>query len=69
MIDDYCINEFYALKVDYFPEKEEFVFSCLKNNGGIQCAVFDKYLNLSSIVLYEFTDCEYLNGYSVLYFI
>ena len=64
---DYCRNEFYALKVDYFPEKKEYVFSCLTSDGGIISFFFDKYFNILSNSSYELRNCEYLYGYSILY--
>ena len=38
-----CINNYYSLKVNYYPETEEFAFSCLTTDGGI---MFSFYNNL-----------------------
>ena len=38
---DDIINE----KLSYFPENEEFGFSCLTKEGGIQVVTFDKNLD------------------------
>ena len=62
-----CRDNFYALKVDYFPEKEEYIFSCLMEEGGIQAVRFDKYFNVTSQLNYSYRKCEYIYGYSILY--
>ena len=62
-----CIENYYALQVNYFPETEEFVFSCLLKDGGIQFNFYDKTLNNSYNRIYKLTDCEQIFGYSLLY--
>ena len=62
-----CRNSYYGMKVDYFPETEEFAFSCLTDEGGIHFRFYNKYLNNGYNRVYKFTKCENIYGYSLLY--
>ena len=35
-----CITQYYAYDIKYFPEKEQFVFSCITSSGGIHFEIF-----------------------------
>ena len=61
-----CRNRFYAMKVNYFPETDEFAFSCITQEGGVQIQFFDKDFNGYQKV-YKFTECGDIYGYSILY--
>ena len=37
-----CVLKPYNLKAYYFPESEDYVFSCLTVDGGIQTTIYDK---------------------------
>ena len=60
-----CKKEYYALKVNYIPEKDEFIFSCSGNNGNISFCIFDNTFNYKEIN--KFDDCETIDGYSTIY--
>jgi hypothetical protein len=41
--DDYkCKKEYYALKIDFYKEKNDFIFSCINNEGGIFSIIYDE---------------------------
>ena len=61
-----CINNYYGSKINYFQEKEEFVFSCLAENRSIFINYFDKEFNNNNSLI-KFNDCENIYGYSILY--
>ena len=61
-----CINNYYGSKINYFQEKEEFVFSCLVENRSIFINYFDKEFNNNNSLI-KFNDCENIYGYSILY--
>ena len=64
-----CIPEYYSLKMYYFPQKEEFIFSCLTKDGGIQIHILDKDFEEASkplVNLHILEACE-IYGYSILY--
>ena len=65
-----CRTKYYSLKVNYLHESDEFAFSCITNQGGIQIITFEK--NLADIKyptnkLYEFNNCSNIYGHSILY--
>ena len=37
-----CRNEIYGLKINYFSNKKEYIFSCTGINGNITFCIFDK---------------------------
>ena len=64
-----CIDEYYAMKVDYFEDIEQIVFSCITIDGGIQAVIYNKIIENISEPIYtisKFEDCE-IYGYSILY--
>ena len=64
--DTKCSSKTYGFKVEYYKEKEEFAFSCLTQNGGIEVIIYDKSLT-NDKEIYKFIDCEDIYGYSLLY--
>ena len=60
-----CKNEYYSLKVDYIPQKDEFIFSCSGNTGNISFCIFNNSFNYKEID--KFNECENIDGYSTLY--
>ena len=63
-----CLNKYYGIKVNYFKNSNEFVFSCLTLDGGIQIETYYKnFKNINKNEIYPLTDCSYINGYSILY--
>ena len=61
-----CINNYYFYKINYYQEKEEFIFSCLGENRSIYTNNFDKEINNNNFLI-KFNDCENIYGYSILY--
>ena len=47
-----CSSKTYGFKVEYYKEKEEFAFSCLTQNGGIEVGFYDKRLTKANRVIY-----------------
>ena len=62
-----CRDKIYGMKVDYLNETKEVSFSCSDSDGSIQVALFDRNLETPSSSLKQFTDCETIYGYSILY--
>lgn len=63
-----CLNKYYGIKVNYFQNSNEFIFSCLTLDGGIQLEAYDKDINNArKNELYVLTDCSTIHGYSILY--
>ena len=65
-----CRTKYYSLKVNYLHENDEFAFSYITNQGGIQIITFEK--NLADIdyptnKFYEFNNCSNIYGHSVLF--
>ena len=60
-----CRNEYYGLKVNYFPEKDEFISSCLGENGNITYCIFNNNFNYEEINKFE--NCNNINGYSTVF--
>ena len=48
LLGEKCQLELYNLKVYYFPETEEYVFSCLNIHGEIQTTIYNKNMAKSS---------------------
>ena len=60
-----CKDAYYGLKVSYYKEKEEYIFSCIIEDGGIGIEFFDKDLNNYEELIKRF-DCD-IYGYSIIY--
>ena len=71
--DKNCLTKYYGMNIKYFPEKEQFVFSCLMEEGGVHFEIMDKSFNYPypyGYPIYKFT--EYpgdIYGHSILYYI
>ena len=66
-----CTYKYFEFKVNYFQEKDEFVFSCVDNNENIKYVIYkfdnsNKLLNTSSL-LQKSNECEKFNGYTFYY--
>jgi hypothetical protein len=66
---EYIINCNYQYSVltkfNYIREKEQYVFSCLSDNGFINLINFNN--NNEYISNYEINNCNYKNGYSIFF--
>ena len=65
--EDKCLNNLYGLKVEYSYEKEEFIFSCLYEGGGVQLIIFNKDLTEGYEPNFRLINCENIKGYSIIY--
>ena len=62
----YCRNQFHGLKMNYYKDKEEFIFSCIDDNGKISVEFFNKnYINYN--FTFKYHECQNIYGYSILY--
>ena len=76
-LEDYIYNDeplcqteyYYKLRVDYFYESNQFVFSCLGNEHNIKYISYyvneEDYIINDYYELFEGSECEYLNGYNL----
>ena len=63
-----CDNKYYGYKVNYYIETNNydyFLFSCIHNNGNIIFAFFE--MNIAFTEEYKYSDCENIDGYSIIY--
>ena len=60
-----CRNEYYGLKINYFSQNDEFIFSCLGENGNITYCIFNNDFDYEEINKFE--NCDSINGYSTLF--
>ena len=65
-----CWNQYYAFKINYFSEKNEFVFSCLGYSDNLKYVIY-KFNNDNNLMYESFTirekRCENFNGYNIFY--
>ena len=54
-----CKQKVYGLKVSYFPQNQQFVFTCLLEDKGIQIASFNNNLTFSYEEDLIFIDCKF----------
>ena len=69
--DKHCLTKYYALNLKYFPEKNQYVFSCLTEGGGIQFYIFNQTFQYPISYKYDeykFTDFASIYGHSILYY-
>ena len=68
-----CLTKYYGIKINYFPEKDQFVFSCLAEGGGIHYEIMNSdfgYPYPYGYPIYKFTEYpEGIYGHSILYYI
>ena len=66
-----CIKYNYGLKVNYFSEKNQFIFSCISGNNYITYILFyfddNNSLKNDNHKLNSTNECEYFNGYNFFY--
>ena len=60
-----CRNNYYSLKVNYYPQKDQYIFSCAGNNGNISFCIFNSSFSFNEINKFE--QCESVYGYSTIY--
>ena len=68
--DDYnysCKPKYYSLRIEYFKEKDDFIFSCLKDSGGIITVIFDEDFYLKAELIDKDIICDNNYGYSLIY--
>ena len=67
-----CITKHYAFNIKYFPEKEQFVFSCLEEDGGIIFMIYNMsfaYPEPYGYPYQKFTEYQRsIYGHSILYY-
>ena len=64
-----CINEENKTRINIFPTKNQFVFSCVMQNIFVQTLMFNKdNLIPTNDTLMLYASCENINGLSKLYF-
>ena len=61
-----CKKRLYSLKVYYFPENEEFIFSCSGNNGNVSLCIFNNNFEYESL-MFNLDECFNIEGYSNIY--
>ena len=61
----YCKDAYYGLKVSYYNETDEYIFSCITDEGGIAIQFFDNNFN-NYDELIKNTGCD-IYGYSIIY--
>ena len=61
-----CRNQYYGLKINYYKEKEEYIYSCLFDNSTILISMFNKELKNYKYT-FKYTDCDKIYGYSIIY--
>jgi hypothetical protein len=65
-IDQHCRNQFHGLKINYYKEKEEYIYTCIDDNGKIYIEMYDKNFKNYNYT-FKYTDCEEIYGYSIIY--
>ena len=66
IFNQHCRNEFHGLKVNYYEDKEEYILTCIDDNGKILIEMLDKDLKNYNYT-FKYTDCEEIYGYSILF--
>ena len=70
---DFCRNKSYGMKVNYFEDKNEYIFGCLNNKNAsiiiefIKNEEFDENYNYEKNEIIKFTECESIYGFSFIY--
>ena len=64
---NFCETQYSSLKVNYFPETEQYGLSCITKEGKMQVYIYNKNLEKSLYEIYLFNDCISLYGYSLIY--
>ena len=62
-----CRNELYGMKINYLFETNEIIFSCSGSDGSIETYIFDIELNTPDYSIKQFTSCESIYGFSIMY--
>ena len=65
-IGQHCRNQFHGLKVNHYEDSEEYILTCIDDNGKILIEMYDKNLNNYNYS-FKYTDCEEIYGYSILF--
>ena len=71
-MDSYCKLIPHGFKIDYYPEKSQFIYTCLFEsntwtitNANILVETINKNF-IQTNYTYKFNDCD-INGYSIIY--
>ena len=64
--DFHARDQYHGLKVNYYKEKEEYIYSIIDDNGNIYIKMMDKNFNYYKNFI-KHTDCGEVNGYSIIY--
>ena len=64
--DNICNNKYYGFKVNYFPQTDEYIFSCSGVNGNIGLCIFNNNFEFENKII-QSDKCENIEGYSNLY--
>ena len=65
LINDKCRTKYYGLKVYYYPDKEEYIFSCLEAQGMVIEYFDNTFRNYN--YSFKYLECEEIYGNSILY--
>ena len=65
-VDQHCRDQYHGLKINYYKEKEDYIYSCIDDNGKILIEMYDKNLKNYNFT-FKYTDCEEIYGYSIIY--
>ena len=65
-IDQHCRSQYHGLKINYYKEKEEYIYTCIDDNGKILIEMYDENLNIYNYT-FKYTDCKEIYGYSIIY--
>ena len=70
--DKKCLTQFYGMNIKYFPEKDQFVFSCLIQGGGIHYEIMNNNFGYPYPYGYPIDKFEEysmsIKGHSILYY-
>ena len=64
--NSHCRNQYHGLKVNYYKEKQEYIFSCIDDNGKILVEFFKSNLTNYNYT-FKYSNCENIYGYSILF--
>ena len=66
-LNDFSIQKFYALKVYYFPETNQYGLSYINLNGNIQVIIYNSTFQEYYKTIYKFSGCQSIYSHSLVY--
>ena len=63
----FSTKEFYALKVYYFPDKNQYGLSYITQDGNIQAFIYDSTFKKYYHTIYKFSGCNNIYSHSLIY--